>query len=68
MIMLDEWDKDKNNDMAPLGPLVEIAGSTFGGRFDGATSGMVHCRRLKRVSWSKATGWLANLNLSSITQ
>ena len=48
--MLDKWDKDENNELAPLEPVVERAGltatffiySTFGSRLGGVASGMLH--------------------------
>ena len=53
MMMLDEWDKDEDNELAALESVVERAGSTstsfahntFGSGLSGAVSGMVHWKR-----------------------
>ena len=50
MAMLVEWDKDENIKLAPLKPVIEIAGSTstsfaystFGSRLARTASEMVH--------------------------
>ena len=54
-ILLDKWDED--NDLAPLEPVVEEAGSTttsfahstFGSRLGKADSGMVRWKRWKET-------------------
>ena len=63
MILLVEWSKEENKDLAPLEPVVEKAGSTstcfaystFGSRFGGAASEMVHWERCNKVYSLKAT-------------